>query len=101
MSWQVEPWQYLVLEYSVSLQPKAEQRRAELAALELRCNELGAQGWELASMAPLACTLGGGGLTSQVRLIFKRRAACSRGRGMGGGALGRTADDARPNAAGE
>ena len=73
MSGQGEVWQYLVLEDGVSLQPKAEQRRAELAALEQRCNELGAQGWELASMAPLSRTLGGGGLTSQIRLIFKRR----------------------------
>ena len=74
MRGQVDLWEYLVLEVGVKLQPTTEQRRAELAALEQRCNELGAQGWELAGMAPLASTVGGGGLTSQLRLLFKRRA---------------------------
>ena len=75
MRGQIDLWEYLALEVGVSLQPTAEQRRAELAALEQRCNELGAQGWELVGMAPLASILGGGGLTSELRLLFKRRAA--------------------------
>ena len=70
----MEVWQYLVVEQRVSPQPRPEQRHAEIGALEHRCNELGAQGWELVSAAPLARTLGGEGLTTELRLFFKRRA---------------------------
>src|SRR5260370_1226359 len=50
----MEVWQYLVVEERISAQPKLEQRRAELGALEHRCNELGAQGWGLVSAAEAA-----------------------------------------------
>jgi len=70
----IDVWQYLIVEDRVQAQPKPEQRHAEADALARRCGELGAQGWELVSVAPLARTLGGDGLTTEVRLFFKRRA---------------------------
>ena len=58
-----EAWEYLVEE-------------GEVASdwLERRCNELGAQGWELVSVIPLArLAFSSGGRTTGIQLFFKRR----------------------------
>jgi hypothetical protein len=57
-----EAWQYLILEHETG-GPR------ELAR---RCNELGADGWELVTAVPVAASLNGGATTS-VRLFFKKR----------------------------
>jgi hypothetical protein len=61
----VERWQYLVEDCAVH----TSQARNEVAALEQRCTELGLQGWELVSVAPLARSYGA---THALRLFFKR-----------------------------
>ena len=58
----VEVWQYFILEHDPG-------GRQDLA---WKCNELGAQGWELVAAAPMALSLNGGATTS-VRLFFKKR----------------------------
>ena len=58
---QVQAWQYLVLEHE----------KGGPAELARRCNELGAEGWELVTAIPMARSLSGG-VTTSVRLFFKK-----------------------------
>ena len=58
-----EAWEYMVEEGEVASN-----------RLERRCNELGAQGWELVSVIPLArLAFSSGGRTTGTHLFFKRR----------------------------
>jgi hypothetical protein len=62
---QGDRWQYRV-EKGQSLEAKD---------LDRQCNELGAQGWELTAVIPIARhQFGGNGETSSIRLFFRRRA---------------------------
>ncbi len=58
----VEAWEYFVLEHETGGRPD----------LGWKCNELGAQGWELVAAVPVAASLNGGATTS-LRLFFKKR----------------------------
>ncbi len=59
----VEAWEYLVEEGEVASD-----------RLERRCNELGAQGWELVIVIPLArLAFSSAGRTTGTQLFFKRR----------------------------
>ena len=61
--WSGESWEYLVED-------------GDLAAdhLEDRCNQLGAEGWELVTVVPLSRpSLTTGGRTTGSQLFFKRR----------------------------
>jgi hypothetical protein len=61
---QGDRWQYRV-EKGQSLEAKE---------LEQQCNEVGAQGWELTAVIPIAHhRLGASGETSGTRLFFRRR----------------------------
>jgi hypothetical protein len=57
----VQVWQYLVLEHE----------KGGPSELARRCNELGAEGWELVTAIPMARSLNGGATTC-VRLFFKK-----------------------------
>jgi hypothetical protein len=58
-----ESWEYLVEEGDV-----------QNDRLERRCNELGAEGWELVAAIPLSrLALSAGGRTTGILLFFKRR----------------------------
>jgi len=59
----MESWQYLILEHE----------RGGAPELARQCNELGMNGWELVAAVPVAASLNGG-VTTSVRLFFKRRA---------------------------
>ena len=64
-------WQYTVIDSMTRSQDKLGQRRDELAAMQQRCNEMGAQGWELVSVVSVAAHYGA---TTDLRLFFKRQA---------------------------
>jgi hypothetical protein len=58
-----------VVDAATHVKPLLGQHRNEAAAIEQRCNELGAQGWELVSAVPVAA---GNAATRELRLFFKR-----------------------------
>jgi hypothetical protein len=58
----VEAWQYIVLEHE----------KGGPQDLNRKCNELGANGWEMVAAVPMATSLNGGATTS-VRVFFKKR----------------------------
>ena len=60
----VEAWQYLILEHE----------KGGPRELARKCNELGSDGWELVAAVPVAASLNGG-VTTSVRLFFKKRRA--------------------------
>jgi hypothetical protein len=61
-------WQYLVIEAATHVKVPLRQHN-DTVVIAQRCNELGAQGWELVSVVPLAA---GNAATCELRLFFKR-----------------------------